>query len=130
MVSKRLLPKNQKNWEMLKRSSSMEWHNIYSFGIPGKVEIAYSKQFYKSGAETWMLSGPIVESVSVDSPKWLEFRNRLTEESLKLREEAAQQVYAQYLVKDAVLVFGAPTLLLLGFMAGSRAKRGKSGNQA
>jgi hypothetical protein len=120
----RLLADSQENMEILKRSFIQGWSNIYSFGVPGEVEISFSKQIYRDGhLETWMPLGSNLSSVRSDSSDWLDFRNTLTNEALRLREKAFKEIYNQHALKDAVLAFSAPCMLIFGFVAARLARR-------
>lgn len=124
--ARKLLTDNSTNMETLKRSFTLGEYNIYSFGIPGTVEIAISKQRSPDGhLEVWMPVGSSLASVRDDSSQWFEFKKKLTEDAVSLRKSNVRETYHQYLLKDALLIFCAPSMLVLGFIAARLVRQSK-----
>lgn len=119
-----LMDDNAENREILKRSFLQGWNNIYSFGVPGKVEITFSEEYFRDGyLETWMPNGASLTSVSVRSPAWMEFRKKLIDEGMKLREQEADEIYHRHVREDILLLFGIPVAFLVGFISSRTLKQ-------
>jgi hypothetical protein len=113
-----LIDDNPENREKLKRTFLQGWNNIYSFGEPGKVVITFSEEYFRDGyLETWMPNGSSLASVSIRSPVWMEFRQKLIAEGMKLREDEADEIYRAHLSEDILLLFGIPLAFLVGFIS-------------
>jgi hypothetical protein len=118
-----LIDDNVENREILKRSFLQGWNNIYLFGVPGKVEITFSEEYFRDGyLETWMPNGSSLASVSVRSSSWMEFRKKLIDQGLKLREQEADEIYQRHASKDMLLLFGIPVAFLVGFISSRSVK--------
>ncbi len=113
-----LLDDNPVNREILNRSFLQGWNNIYSFGVPGKVEISVAEEYIRDGyLVTWMPNGSSLASVSVRSPAWIEFRKKLINDGMKLRKDQTNEIVSIHLYKDMFMLFGLPMALLLGFFS-------------
>jgi hypothetical protein len=113
-----LLDLTSENWDALQRSFPIEEYNIYSYGVPSKIEISFPKQSFTDGhLEVLIPVGLNLISASDHSPKWISFRNELTRIAFSLREKRSSEIYGKHLLEDAVMVFCMPSMLMLGFFA-------------